>query len=94
MKIILLALIFTSSAFSKDPMQTTLEAFSKTKEGKYLSKKIEDKAVSATKQLPKEIINLSALGISQQIKININKNNIINLNYRRRTVFYNFKYNF
>lgn len=93
MKIILLFL-FVTSAYALDPMSEIVKAYSNTENGKEVSKRIEDKVLRSVENVPKDVLNITALGIQQRFDYQIDQNHIIHIDYREQSVSYFVNYPF
>lgn len=89
MKLFILFLFFPILSYS-NPVEKTLQAFSKTKKGKEINKKV----TKELKVIPENLKVFASVGIKQEIQFKLNKNNNLKLDYRKKEVSYIFQYKF
>lgn len=97
MRILILLTIFISNiSFAKDPLSTTVNAYQKTKEGRKVSKNLEQmgKRIIKDLEIPTEALAIGKIAVDQRINFNINKNNRIDINYREKSFMYQINYDF
>lgn len=79
---------------ARDAMQTTMDAFVQTEEGRKIKDTCEREAKKIIKDLPPEMLAITQIGIQQEIDYNLDRNNSINLNYRDQSIRYQFQIDF
>lgn len=93
-KYIILFSLFISNTYANEAIDKTIEAIRQTKEIKHIENTIKKQAQKHIENINPEILGLTAIAINQEVGYNINKRHKINVNYRNKSLTYQFNYEF
>ena len=92
--ITIILLIFSASLYAKDPIKTSFDALMHTKEMKNAKKNLKKKTKKYVKRIPSSMILMTQIGVKQEIDFKVNKYNYLNLNYKNKSVSYQYQIGF